>query len=528
MRPRNEYHDKEIVSMLKKFNRIDLWKKQSLTEQSESCTMLLLWNKYHFEWVKVPCHQKGLDLRSVYCMSGISLIFAHKKGHVVAHSSSKNFVKIRNVFLCSDGSYISVHFVCNNITDCPNGTDENLCDSVCFGFAVSQILKCEWNLKPRKFHVTRNEQYCTQFVDKQSEPKMEALRFPKYSQECKKSQERCMFRKFEKENGYCSHGEHLDCCHNFQCNNNFHCPDYYCVPWRYVCDGVWDCPLGYDEHDCGLHRKPTFFQCTGSYVQVPQQSICDGILDCPNHVDESLCELHSSFCPQNCSCLKHSLFCSNDTDFWKLQEELHTNKNSSVPFIFLKVSFLEKSLGVMKVVEYLNLSVFFAAMNNLSDICLGTTTPVRTIKWLELPFNKIESVRNQCFKSFPNVLKLSLEGNLLTDIPCGLFLKTNKIEMLLLQKNRIHHFQMCFIEHLTVLRHLDLRNNDILSTNMWQNVWPNIQIETTSHILQCPELFGKEITQSSRECGSLLSMAMAGSCWFVGSAGFLINSLIFV
>ncbi len=30
----------------------------------------------------------------------------------------------------------------------------------------------------------------------------------------------------------------------------YKCPGYYCVPWRAVCNNVWDCPGGADETNC--------------------------------------------------------------------------------------------------------------------------------------------------------------------------------------------------------------------------------------------------------------------------------------
>ena len=45
----------------------------------------------------------------------------------------------------------------------------------------------------------------------------------------------------------CRNGGHLENCEKFECNVMFKCPNYYCVPWTYVCDGKWDCPYAEDE-----------------------------------------------------------------------------------------------------------------------------------------------------------------------------------------------------------------------------------------------------------------------------------------
>ncbi len=35
----------------------------------------------------------------------------------------------------------------------------------------------------------------------------------------------------------CEQGSHLEQCQKFQCDNFFKCPEYYCIPWGYLCDG---------------------------------------------------------------------------------------------------------------------------------------------------------------------------------------------------------------------------------------------------------------------------------------------------
>ena len=45
----------------------------------------------------------------------------------------------------------------------------------------------------------------------------------------------------------CTFGQYLQDCKEFQCNTKFKCPNFYCIPWTYVCDGIWDCSYGYDE-----------------------------------------------------------------------------------------------------------------------------------------------------------------------------------------------------------------------------------------------------------------------------------------
>ena len=43
---------------------------------------------------------------------------------------------------------------------------------------------------------------------------------------------------------------HLLYCLGFECPMHYKCPQSYCVPIRYTCDGLQDCPYGEDELRC--------------------------------------------------------------------------------------------------------------------------------------------------------------------------------------------------------------------------------------------------------------------------------------
>ena len=79
----------------------------------------------------------------------------------------------------------------------------------------------------------------------------------------------------------CRTGSHLQSCKNFECNLHFKCPQFYCIPWAYVCDGKWDCPYGHDEtlyHKCGDSRHfVNLFRCKGSQICIHVEDVCDGI-----------------------------------------------------------------------------------------------------------------------------------------------------------------------------------------------------------------------------------------------------------
>ena len=110
---------------------------------------------------------------------------------------------------------------------------------------------------------------------------------------------------------YCRTGHHLQACNKVNSVKTYKCPGYYCLLWKYVCDGHWDCPGGYDEYGCLLDKhKPGFLKCSHSNpsILIQAESVCDDIIDCPEKEDENFCELKSAKCPSMCFCVVYGLF----------------------------------------------------------------------------------------------------------------------------------------------------------------------------------------------------------------------------
>ncbi len=102
-----------------------------------------------------------------------------------------------------------------------------------------------------------------------------------------------------------AYGEHLMSCRNYSCPRKyFKCPEFYCVPWRLVCNGHWECPGGMEEKLCNQTLCPGMYRCKNSSICITLDNLCDSIHDCHLNDDEHFCSMSqiSNDCPLNCSC----------------------------------------------------------------------------------------------------------------------------------------------------------------------------------------------------------------------------------
>ncbi len=101
-----------------------------------------------------------------------------------------------------------------------------------------------------------------------------------------------------------ANGKHLMQCEEYRCDNKYYkCPGYYCIPWKNVCNQVWDCPRGTEEIGCSERKScPGQFKCNNSMICVTLHSLCDNETDCLYGDDELFCK-NVPECPESCRCL---------------------------------------------------------------------------------------------------------------------------------------------------------------------------------------------------------------------------------
>ena len=204
----------------------------------------------------------------------------------------------------------------------------------------------------------------------------------------------------------CRNGGHLEKCVKFECNMMFKCLNSYCIPFRYVCDGKWDCPNGDDEQEkniCFYKRQcPKMFKCrseTHNCISVGQ--VCDDKLDCLHHDDEMFCEFKFIQCPNSCSCLIYAITCIR---------LVFNNLRFGVFHLYQSVYISESNLITLNILDYKlpHVHVIHLPKNNLNSIC--PLLYFKNLLLIDLELNFITEIKEKCF-STSNLLKIIIISN---------------------------------------------------------------------------------------------------------------------
>ena len=223
----------------------------------------------------------------------------------------------------------------------------------------------------------------------------------------------------------CPTGDHLQDCKHFFCNTMFKCPNSFCIPWKYLCDGKWDCLKGFDESEHCVQRKqkcPNLFKCKLSDVCLHLIEVCDNVEDCLLGDDEQLCSIKDAGCPANCKCLTFALFCQNTRIFQR-------NEFARYKFIFLNNSFVSSSL--------LSESAWSISVTHseISGICAAIDA--KNVKFIHLAHDCITTLSRRCFENLKEVVFIGLDNNCLVFLHAGLFHKLDRLQYLNLSNNKI-------------------------------------------------------------------------------------------
>ena len=352
------------------------------------------------------------------------------KGFHIAFLLGSSYIDYGNVYECQRGIFVAYVFVCDGKKDCPGDVALDEMSCFCEENGVTLNKSCKYvlskdgtktcsifyltlkdgscmlyaqenrkniNLTHQKFNFVGSLKSISNFDSKLTCQNNGQLSCRDGYTNCYNITEICTYRLDENNFLYpCKGGEHTENCREIQCNMKFKCPEFYCIPWSYVCDGKWDCPDGYDEVKelgCGVNRHcKNMFKCRNSQKCIHVSDVCNSLVDCPSSDDEYMCSLNGAVCISSCVCLGSAVKCynvSSEKDFL-----------TSIPaynVLFLSncnLAFLEYLLKILIPPTVLSLTY-----NNVRHVC-ELLPALHQMLVIDLGFNQIEHVNQDCFKKW--------------------------------------------------------------------------------------------------------------------------------
>ncbi len=309
------------------------------------------------------------------------------------------------VFFCVDGENVSYALMNDLVADCgSSGEDE---------FHLKSLLK------------SRETQTCE---------KPEEIPCRKGHSKCFPIHQVCVF-KLNKLNNLtpCRTGGHLMNCTEFECNVMFKCPEYYCVPWSYVCDGKWNCPDGMDEYGkekCGANQHcQNMFKCGSHYLCLHLTEVCDGVTNCPLKDDEQFCGYNNFVCPVMCNRVLFTLIC-HETRFWII------SSGTFSPFTVGHVTncLFQSNRNILPFFQ--QVTILLLKNNSLASVCPAASLLINS--WsVDLSVNCISSLSSGCFRNLSNLSTVFLQQNRITEIKHQSFVLLPKLKLINLAVNEI-------------------------------------------------------------------------------------------
>lgn len=438
-------------------------------------------------------HQTVYIFQKFFTVYNITFTVRHKTALHLQDTQAVNFGELQNTFNCAQNIMVSLAFLCDGFKDChENDTDE--INKICKIMSTSSYSETPQLCASQFYRTNKNrcvmytllqetqendkEQTMSHFSTNNNEidegnaigkseswPECSAqgLLFCKSSQICFRITQICIFTL--NETGQlvpCPKGDHMANCSQYECNAMFKCPQYYCIPWRYICNGKWDCPAGTDEllnQTCGeISLCVGLFKCRKSVVCIHLRNICDGCFDCPEKDDEILCKLAGNVCIQNCTCLLFAISCVGHSVSGQM---ISRNVFPHVSILFDKcvlpleleqegVGFFDalvlviRDSGLTRCCSILDsmAHVVFVNLNSNNISILGKTHSsnkqnMSKLIFLDVSNNFISDVQTLHLLHLPALLLLNLSSNCLTAISPETLPKSSHLRCISLRNNQL-------------------------------------------------------------------------------------------
>ncbi len=321
-------------------------------------------------------------------------------------------------------------------------------------------------------------------------------------------------------------------------NTHYKCHGFYCIPWRYVCDGMWQCPQGTEENEINCNRTscPNQFHCRNSSICLHLSSFCDGngLVECPFGDDEHICEIEFLSCPYNCFCLLYSIICRNKTFVEYTGQLIYTLISMThCRFLNIQDSFIY---------GFDHVTILHFPQNNISTICTNKNVRLKKtdIIYLDLYANIVMEISPGCFKNMPRMWHLNLSWNAITTIGSKIFRANSSIKYVDLSFNNLLHLKQDIFTGVTTLIMLKLSNNSMrdISIPALMEIQHVDIIITNNNKICCLIQQIKTWVQTCKtsltwpkSCDRLIATVSAQAIrWIVGVVGVLLNvvTLIYI
>ncbi len=394
------------------------------------------------------------------------------------YTIASHTTQTRNEFQCTNGAVIDITLLNDLIADCgPEGEDEVFLSLQSVSNAAQSSCRQKGEIPCREGHVRcyNVSDICTYKLNKHSllEP--------------------------------CRTGDHLQDCTSFQCHSTFNCSFFYCLPWKYVCNGKWDCPGGFDENTDNSCQEETYcdnmFKCHKMATCIHLNDVCDGIPDCYEGDDEFPCVSGSKYCPTNCSCMFHAMVC--------LTTKVNVKNKCDFPFLFVYLRKQHQHFVMKTISTFQSVVILTATSSGIKEIC--STIFSSAILSLDVNSNIIQCIHSQCF--------------------CW----SSKIRILSLNKNHISHVAGKAFSNLKELAHLDLSDNCLqtfsfqtVSKEMLSLVLTNNSLDKISHTLFLFSTVKFIVVEKYQVCclAPASSRCTAQAAWYMSCDNLLPNTSV--
>ena len=255
-------------------------------------------------------------------------------------------------------------------------------------------------------------------------------------------------------------------------NTHFLCPlDGYCLPVFVRCNGVYDCSEKEDEMGCDDPMCPGYYRCRGSAVCVHPDHVCDDIFQCPQRDDELLCNFT---CPSDCTCLGLAFRCVSIPQSRRLPDDLRAldaSDSNVVPSHLLHLTMLvyldltQCQLRHVTNLSFPNLRTLRLNRNWITRTSINDLKTVPNLITLSLSENPITLLFSEIHNTTSPVLSirnLELSNIYIADLNVGVFDLFPNLQRLNLSSCGIERLKASGRRSLDKLQAMDLRGNALL------------------------------------------------------------------